>query len=309
MTLSLAILLVLPALAGLYLISVIVMAIILTRKFIYPRTYSLDYALQDGLDSGEFTKEEIKNYKLQKFSLESDFAYTLRGVYSQGDDSHKTVILVHGHSWNWYGQLKYFSVYRDMGFNIMTYNHRYHGDSDGPDCSGGYFEKYDLQKVATEAMKLFPETEILGLMGESLGAATVLQTLPLLDTLSFVHADCPYSDLFELFEYQLSLRNVPHLFRKAVVNTGRIYIKIKAGYDIIEVSPRQALKATETPTFLVHGEADDFVPTSMSVSMKESRPDNTELILIPGAVHAKSMKTDPEKYKSELRKFLEKIEN
>lgn len=291
-----------------FLVSALI-GILMIRLFIYPKTFSLDYARKECIENGEFTEEDLTGYELQDFTVESPFGYTLEGVYSKGSRPEKTVILVHGHTWNWMGQVKYFPLYRNRGYNLIAYNHRFHGSSGGEFCSGGYYEKQDLKAVADKARELFPGTKLLGLMGESLGAATVLQSMTEIDNLSFVHADCPYNDLTELFAHQLKLKQIPRLFHKPAIGAGKMYLKKKGGFSLEDVSPRQALCSTRTPVLLIHGREDWYVPTAMSESMKEDRPENTSLVLVPGAVHAKSIQTAPELYAEATETFLEELES
>ncbi len=283
----------------------------LTRQFVFSKSKSLEHTYAKCIENKDFTEEEFLSYELQDFSIESQFDYTLKGVFSPGSDPTKTVVFVHGHTWSWHGQVKYFKLYRERGYNIVAYNHRYHGDSGGQNCSAGYFEKYDLKGITDWALEKFPQTNILGVMGESLGAATSLQFLPLEDRLTFAHVDCPYSDMLELYDYHLGLNHVPKLFRKAAIRYGIAYSKRRAGFDAHEVSPKRAIMETEVPILFIHGDIDDYVPTQMSIDMYEARKDSadTTLVLIKGAKHALSVKVDLAEYKKSVTEFLDRIES
>lgn len=282
----------------------------LSREFVYSKSKSLEHTLEKCIENEDFTREDFEAYELQPFSIESEFGYTLRGVYRPGSDPRKTVVFVHGHTWSWHGQVKYFPLYIDRGYNIIAYNHRYHGDSGGPNCTAGFFEKQDLLNIARWARKQFPQTEIFGVMGESLGAATSLQYMPLDQGLSFAHVDCPYDDMMELCDYQMQLRNIPRFFRIPASLMCRIYLKLNAGFDAKQVSPREAIMKTDTPLLIIHGDEDTYVPTRMSVEMYNRRKDTaaTELFLMPGAEHAQSIKTDGEEYRKQVYSFLDRIE-
>ncbi|MCF7933478.1 MAG: alpha/beta fold hydrolase [Spirochaetia bacterium] len=282
----------------------------ISLEFVYSDSKPLEHTLQRCLENGDFTQETFEGYRMKPFSVESDFGYTLTGVYRKGSDPTRTVVFVHGHTWTWHGQVKYFPLYLDRGYNIVAYNHRYHGDSGGENCTAGYYEKQDLKKIADWARRQFPQTEIFGVMGESLGAATSLQYMPLDTKLSFVHADCPYSDMLELYAYQMQLRHIPKLLRGTSAQFCRWYLKTHAQFDPKEVSPIQAIMHSSAPLLLIHGDADDYVPTAMSIAMNERRAPtaDTTLVLIPGASHAQSLIKEPELYAQAVSSFLDRIE-
>ncbi len=302
--------LILFGLAALYYLGSVVIGLVMTRKFIFSKNKSPEYTYAKCKEFGDYTDEEFASYRLEDFSLTSEYGYTLRGVCSPGSDPTKTVVFVHGHTWTWHGQVKYFPLYRARGYNIVAYNHRNHGDSGGENCTAGYFEKYDLKKVTEWARERFPETRILGLMGESLGAATTCQALPLVEGLSFAHVDCPYEDMLGLYDYLLSIRHIPRAMRNLAERFSISYTKRKAGFDPHEVSPGRSIMERDVPMLFIHGDADTYVPTRMSVSMYERRKEyaDTTLVLIHGAKHAQSIRVDRETYVGAVETFLERVE-
>ncbi|MGM0431983.1 MAG: alpha/beta hydrolase [Spirochaetota bacterium] len=289
---------------------IVLLAKILGDAFVFPKSKSLEFTYEQTIAAGGFTEEEFQSYQFESFSVPSDFGYTLRGVYQRGSDPRKTVVFAHGHTWSWHGQVKYFPLYTQRGYTIIAYNHRFHGDSGGPNCTAGYFEKHDLQNVVAWARKQFPETQVLGIMGESMGAATALQYMPLDTELSFVHADCPYSDMYELYDYQLKRRWIPKPLRRAILARCRTYLLKKAQFDLLDVSPQQAIMQSPAPLLLIHGAADRYVPTEMSRSMFHRRKDTapTTLALIPEATHAQAYLTAPAMYKQQTDAFLNSVE-
>jgi pimeloyl-ACP methyl ester carboxylesterase len=286
------------------------LAVYISKKFVFAQTKSMDYTLEKSIENGGFTQEEFDELELSGFVIDSDYGYELSGVYQRGSDPTKAVIFVHGHTWSWHGQVKYFYLYQRRGYSIITYNHRGHGDSGGENCSAGYFEKYDLDTVVRWTHGRFPEVKTLGLMGESLGGATVLQYVPLAKDISFIHADCPYSSMRKLYDYQLSLRNIPRFMRTRIIDASRSYILKKAGFDSFEVEPEQAIMKAEVPVLLIHGEADTYVPPWMSRQMYESRKHyaSTYCTVIPDAVHAQSLQTDRKRYEEAVDEFLDNVE-
>ena len=76
------------------------------------------------------------------------------------------------------------------GFDVIAYDSRAHGDSEGEACTYGFFEKLDLQHV----MDTIPAGPIV-LLGTSLGAAVALQEAALDPRVSAVVAAETFADL------------------------------------------------------------------------------------------------------------------
>jgi len=282
----------------------------MAREFSFSKSKPLSLTYSVCLENGEYTKEEFEGYNFSEFSVESDFGYTLQGVFSAGTDPLKTVIFVHGHTWTWHGMVKYFSTYANRGYNIIAYNHRYHGNSGGNCCTAGFYEKSDLLKIADWTLTKFTETKTFGVMGESLGAATVLQYMPLDKRLTFAHADCPYSDAAELYQHQMSLYHLPSFLKNTTIKFCDRYFKHNCGFSLNQVSPIRDIMQSSAPLLLVHGDNDNYVPPSMSVDMAEKRKSHepTTLLLIEGAAHAKASSVNPALYHKTLVKFLDEVE-
>jgi uncharacterized protein len=253
-----------------------------------------------------YDREWFDSLDFSPFTVSSPRGYDLNGVYLEGKGT-RTIVLCHGHTMTWEAQIKYIPLLIEEGWNIIAYNHRYFGNTGGDFCSAGFYEKQDLKLICDWAFEHFPETEKFGIQGESMGAATVLQYLPMDDRLDFVWADCPYSSFRDILNYHIEKVGLPSFTCKPILFFGNLYLKKHMGFDIDEVSPKNAIMEKPVPLFLIHGTTDTYVPTSMSEEMYEARKDYapTTLLLIDGAEHARAYQTNEEKYRKELKVFLD----
>ena len=64
------------------------------------------------------------------------------------------------------------------------------------------------------------------------------------------------------------------------------------------------MKHTRVPILLIHGEADEFVPSEMSAQIQRANPDMVERHTFPGAVHGVSYFSDPDRYVAISRDFI-----
>ncbi len=300
--------LVLPLLLILLTVTFRFLGIYAARAFAFARVKSEEEALRLCTEMYlDFDREWFDSLGFEPFTVSSPRGYDLRGVCLRGTGD-RTIVLCHGHTFTWHGQVKYMPLLIKQGWNIVAYNHRYHGSSGGDCCTAGYFEKEDLKLICDWAFARFPATRKFGVQGESMGAATVLQYLPMDKRLDFVWADCPYSDLTELYRYQLGfVMKIPRPFHGPILFFADAYFKKRCHFSMADVSPRREIMKKPIPLFLAHGSIDAYVPTYMSKQMYEARQEYapTYLVLIGGARHAEAYKTDTPEYDKHLKAFLE----
>jgi len=266
--------------------------------------HSFDRTIREGLENRDFDKAFLRSARTD-FTIQKPGGETLSGFAMDGE-SEKTVIFCHGITWSRYGMVKYFNWFRRKGWNIIAYDHQAHGLSTGRYPTYGLKEKEDLKLVIDWAADHYSDSSCIGLFGESMGAATVLLCSSMDSRIRFVVADCPYSDFDALLHHQLKLNHLPSFFHRAVIAFADLYTRRKAGFHTGAISPEKEIMKTSVPILLVHGKEDDYVPTGMSVRMYERRKDHapTDLLLIDGAAHAKSIRKNRPVYEAKLEEFL-----
>jgi pimeloyl-ACP methyl ester carboxylesterase len=215
----------------------------------------------------------------------------------------------HGVTWSWVGMIRYMSLFRELGWSVVAFDCRGHGSSGGGKPSYGVFEREDLKAVVDWAVGRFPIDAGLAVVGESMGAATVLQYAPLDPRVDAFVADCPYSTAREELDAQLRRSFVPFFLRPAVIGVADRLCRRREGFSLSEADSAGAILRTEAPILLVHGLDDRYVPWRMSVEMAERRrralPDSiTELRLVEGARHGRSISVDRAGYAACLNSFL-----
>lgn len=272
-------------------------------RVLHVRRSSTETTIADALEKGETNLEFVEGSK-EAFEVTGSRGARIRGFALPGT-ADKTIVFCHGISWTRWGMVKYFDWFKARGWNIVAYDHRAHGESSGPYPTYGLLEKEDLARVMGWTRDRFPNTPV-GLFGESMGAATVLQYAPMDDNLAFIVADCPFYDFDSIMRHQLGLNHVPRTFRGAVMAFLYTYLHLRTGMDFRQVSPAAAISTSDVPLLLVHGAADAYVPTRMSVAIhaERSRIAPTELLVVDEAKHAKSMTQDRALYHRALDEFL-----
>ena len=271
----------------------------------YPIRYTREHAYKTDKEDGDVIKgDEVLERK--PFELAMRDGYVIHGDVSLNGDSKKFVIISHGYTWNREGSIKYALLFYRLGYSIIMYDHRSHGDNVHNDVTMGYKEGPDLAEIINWAKKTYGEDIYLGLHGESMGAATVLYVNKFTDKVDFVVADCPYSSLYDLFRFQI----VEHHFPKFLLPLCSMFLKISHHYSFKDVSPKEVMSKCHVPLLLIHGAVDGFIPPNESQFIYDMRDKNdiTTLYYCEGADHAKSLVTNKEKYFEVLQEFLTQIE-
>lgn len=186
------------------------------------------------------------------------------------------------------------------------YDHRNHGLSGGDYTSMGYFEKFDLKTCANYIFNKLGDDISLGVLGESMGAATVLQYCAIDKRIAFCIEDCGYSDVFDLFRHRLKedykINFIPLLY------IADILMKFKYSWNFKSASPITFIKDIDIPILFIHGDKDDYVPTYMVYDLFNSKTTGIrDIYIAKDAKHADALISDPNKYDVVIGSFLDKI--
>lgn len=224
--------------------------------------------------------------------------------------TNKFIVLVHGVSICYVGSLKYFDIFYKNGFNVLIVNQRRHGKSEGKYSTYGFYEKYDVNMWIEYLKSRFGNDIILGLHGESMGAGTVMETIPLNDSIKFVIEDCGYSNFHELIGFKITHEYKNRLVRKILRPSllfANFFMKTKAKFSMKKIVPIDIVASTSLPMMFVHGKEDYFVPWYMAVDLYKAKTKGyKELYLVEGAKHAEALEVNKILYEKKIMTFIEK---
>src|SRR5690625_5177357 len=249
-------------------------------------------------DGQEFDRWELKSFD----------DLTLQGYFLPAKQpTTKTVVFAHGYLGRGRDMALFGEYYyEELGYNMFTADARGHGASEGDYIGFGWHDRLDyVDWINLLIDKLGSDTEIV-LHGLSMGAATVLMTsgedLP--DNVKVVVADSPYTNVYDLFSYQM--KRMFKLPSFPILDSTSAVTKVKAGYSLREASALEQVKKTDIPVLYFHGDTDTFVPTELTQELYENTPGETELITFDEAGHGEGFVVAREKYIQNLNAFLKK---
>ena len=142
-----------------------------------------------------------------------------------------------------------------------------------------------------------------------MGAAAVMMTTgeKLPKQVKLAIADCGYSSVWEEFSYQLKrLFKLPAF---PILYIANLICKLRAGYFLNECSSTKALAKSQTPTLLIHGTEDDFVPFNMLQKNYEAASCPKEKLVVKSARHSESFTIENALYWKTVDAFISKYES
>ena len=215
-----------------------------------------------------------------------------------------TVVLFHGWRSSIVGDFSpSMPAYHDLGFHLLLVDQRGQNGSEGKYITFGIRESRDVRPwVELHNREFGPWPVFLG--GISMGATTVLlsagESLP--ENVRGIVADCGFSSPWEIMA--AVGREKVHLPPFPVLYLVKFWCRLLGGFDVKENSTTRAMQRNRLPVFLVHGEADHFVPCAMTQAAYDAAVCEKELLLVPGAGHGRSYLVDREQYMEKLEAFL-----
>ena len=277
----------------------------------------------------------FEDLECETYTVSSYDGYVLHAqLCTNRQPSEKYVIITHGYTDNRFGMLKYMKLYLDRGYNCVIYDLRGHGENAPAPCSYSIREGKDLYAMILDTRTRYPQLKVLGLHGESLGAASTVSVLGYqiwakADRIAaadgsmpvdFAVADCGFADIENVLEgafiRMLRARGktgerpvttaMAAQARMAVACAGAAS-KVLYGYSFSEMKPITHLAANTVPLLFLHGEEDAFILPENSRRMAEATPGLSEFHLLPGAGHAESVLKQPELYREYLYAFLDRV--
>lgn len=294
--------------AGLFLLFVTAFLALGARYVLYMATqgkkYTEERLLELQTDAGVLTKGQVESWPKQPVEITSRDGLRLRGMLIEPESTvERLIILVHGFTASSTYMFHFVEPFRRRGWAVLLIDQRYHGKSEGHYATYGFEEKHDLDRWVEWAVTRYGASIHLGLLGQSMGGGTVLEYASINKVAQFIVADCPYSDVRELLEYQIRwLHHFPPYPLLWFVNG---LMRRRAGFSLDDVKPIRSVEAAPVPIMFVHGADDKFVPTYMSEKMFAVRKGKKKLLIVPGAAHARAFFEDRDLYEREMMAFVE----
>lgn len=182
--------------------------------------------------------------------------------------------------------------------NLLVFDHRSFGDSEGTITTVGLRETQDVQAAIDHALER-EATETVAAWGFSLSASTILLARD--ERLAAIVADSPFASLEEMIER--SYGPMGPLASAMGWLTG-LYARLLLGAWPSEADVEAAVESSSTPILFIHGEADAQIPVEHARRLAARAGPEAELWTVPGAGHGATHALAADEYERRVRGFL-----
>jgi hypothetical protein len=286
--------------AGVWLVLCVAIGIVAEEWALHPWRR----ALGPEAEARAQTIAERNHAVLSEVSIPAADGITLRGwsirpLAGNGD----AVILLHGHADNRMGMLSYADLLLRHGYAVLLPDARAHGESGGDLATYGLREAGDVRRWFDWVEKTESSRCIDGL-GNSMGAALILESLRTTPGFCAVVAESPFADFREasydrLGEWAGAGPWIGRTLMRPAVEAGLLEARWRHGIDLEQASPENAVVGSRVPVLLIHGKKDEKLPAYNS---EEIQAHNSAIVLWEPAKagHCGAVGTAQEEYERRL---------
>jgi dipeptidyl aminopeptidase/acylaminoacyl peptidase len=204
------------------------------------------------------------------------------------------------------------------GFAVLSFDMRGMGESPPAPLSMGNLEQRDvlgavdfLRRGTTPFAKL-GRPRIIGGLGISMGASTLLLAAAAEPNIKAVVSDSAYADVVPLLEREIAkqtiapIGRVPGVFAPSALLMARLLY----GVDFFAARPVATVaRIAPRPLFLIHGTADDYVPITNFRELNAAATSNptaqVTTWIVPNARHAQAFKNTGAEYVTRVVTFFD----
>lgn len=236
------------------------------------------------------------------WSVRTEDGLTLRGWYHPTEARRHLVVLVHGMWESWHAMAGLGHDLHRLGYDVLLFDLRGHGQSDPSRLFMGRRERGDLRAVLAWATRQGFTPDRIGWIGQSMGASTLLMEAAHNPNIRIAVIDSPYGDLPELLDAQLARHShLPQWFNPGILTAAHWAFGVRTD-DLVPI--RAARLWGHRPLLLIHGEADSTVPLRQARRIARAAGPSCRAIWLPGVEHVKGYRDDPARYVALINAFL-----
>jgi pimeloyl-ACP methyl ester carboxylesterase len=185
-----------------------------------------------------------------------------------------------------------------------------HGESDGP------FEKLTLSRCLSQAERLLTWCKEngylqIGLVGSSFGGLVAIHVAAKYPELFAIALKCPVSDYPPIWRARLGEGGMAFWKKSGMLSfstpEGKARLEYSFYEDLLKYNTYRDAAQIQSPTLILHGEADEYVPFDQSLRLFDTlrlTHDRKKMEAIPGADHAFSKPEDFEKMIEQITEWI-----
>lgn len=267
--------------------------------------YRLPDGARDSVDWAAYTMDEPQDVRLPSRTPGIEIA---AWWIPSADEAAPAVIVVHGYNAcrRDPAVLLPAGMLAENGSSVLLIDLRDHGDSTLEDgrYAGGTEEYLDVLGAWDWVRAQGVAAERIGLLGISLGAATVLIAAGEEPGVAAVWEDSSFADIGVAIRAELVRNGYPTFLEPGGIAMARLL----SGDDLTSKSPLEGVRKLDgRPLFVTHGTADTRLSVDYAndlIDAVEAEGGRVDAWIIDGAEHVEGMLLEPEEYEKRLVRFF-----
>ncbi|MBI4677113.1 MAG: alpha/beta hydrolase [Elusimicrobia bacterium] len=253
------------------------------------------------------TFPEVYGLPYEKVSFRTSDDLTLRGWFIPSrTGEERTLIMCHG-----WGDNKGYLLERTSflaqtaGFNLLYFDNRSHGESDGRLTTIGCLETIDFEAAIGFLKENRPSSlQRLGVFGMSMGAAVAILSMPKHPEIKAAVFESPFPDYPKVVRrWAWNNMRVPYF---PMILLTLFMLRLRVGIpEVDDYSPISFIRRiAPRPIFIVGGSEDLLMPPEDVLSLYEAADQPKCLWIVPGAAHGECRARAQTEYEERVATFF-----
>ena len=228
---------------------------------------------------------------------------SLSGVWIPAPASDRAVVILHGHGGSQDLDIQRAPHFHRAGFNVLLFDFRAHGRSEGRLATFGYLERQDVIG-AVELLKARGMRRI-GLLGFSYGGMASMLAAPLCPEINAVVSDGGPARMRSAIAGRAGEFHIPPSLARFLGWLAVAFTSLRLGVNLFRFEPlRWVGKIAPRPILFVHGELDQYLPDFEELYTAAALP--KDAWRVAGVGHTKVSEVHPEEFYARVVGFFEK---
>lgn len=228
---------------------------------------------------------------------------TLDGWFIPEAGASRCIVVCHGAGANKGNFIWFLGPLARHGYNVVFFDFRAHGASDGRITTYGIRERRDVTGVVDWLKRERSEqSQVIVGLGSSQGAMALALAAAEDQRIDAVILDSPFTSAYEFAHHHA--RHLP-VIGPLFVNIVLVGMSAQTGADFFHTSALEAVsRLGSRPVMVIHGDDDIVMPVSHSQALHDAATGPREIWFGPGP-HSNIVTTNPRAYEERVFGFLD----
>lgn len=190
------------------------------------------------------------------------------------------------------------------GYNVLIYDTRAHGISDGQRVGFGSVEGKDVVAAVNFAKSRGFNPAKIGLVGNSTGGISIIMVIDQLKDVGAIVVDSVTSDFSQVVRNRITAEgHLPVFLQDSVL----FAVKTLYGLDLDNIKPIDKITLDPNRNFLfLHSEKDQTIPIDDAKILFAKANKASKFVVFKDFSHIESYRSNPELYRQEVYSFLDR---